>query len=163
MDLPNGGAGDVAGAIDETAEAIEFVRFCHRRKRVGWPELYDEMCAVAGRGLYRGFGPEELAEIGIGFGLFQMPALAGLVARVLTEEAERRRRTEEDVRPAVVLAAKGRRSSAASAALAAPGTDEPAPAPAATLATRVDASAPELVERTGPDFGSIRIALPAGA
>ena len=144
-------------------DAIEFVRFCYRRRRVGWPELYDEMCAVAGRGLYRGFGPEELAEIGIGFGLFQMPALAGLVARVLTEEAERRRRTEEDVRPAVVLAAKGRRSSAASAALAAPGTDEPAPAPAATLATRVDASAPELVERTGPDFGSIRIALPAGA
>ncbi|MER3417986.1 MAG: hypothetical protein C4343_02495, partial [Chloroflexota bacterium] len=30
-----------------TAEAAEFVRFCYRRRPVGWPELYDEMCAVA--------------------------------------------------------------------------------------------------------------------
>ena len=26
------------------------------RRRVGWPELYDEMCAVASRGLFRGYG-----------------------------------------------------------------------------------------------------------
>ena len=162
MDLPNGGAGDVAGAIDETAEAIEFVRFCHRRKRVGWPELYDEMCAVAGRGLYRGFGPEELAEIGIGFGLFQMPALAGLVSRVLTEEAERRRRTDDEPRPTVVLAAKGRRSSTDAGIPAAPRTDEPVPGPAVALAAH-EAAVPDPVERTGPDLGSIRLALPAGA
>ena len=36
--------------------ALDFVRFCHRRKRVGWPELYDEMCHVASRGLYHGWG-----------------------------------------------------------------------------------------------------------
>lgn len=77
--------------LDQT-EAIEFVRFCHRRKRVGWPELYDEMCGVAGRGLYRGYGPEELAAIGIGFGLFQMPGLAMLVGRVVAEDTERRQR-----------------------------------------------------------------------
>jgi hypothetical protein len=82
----------------EPAEALEFVRFCHRRRRVGWPELYDEMCAVAGRGLYHGYGPEELSAIGIGFGLFQMPALAELVARVVAEDVERRRRTAEAVR-----------------------------------------------------------------
>ena len=28
---------------------------------VGWPELYDEMCAVAGRGLYRGYSAEDLS------------------------------------------------------------------------------------------------------
>jgi len=33
---------------------------------VAWPELYDEMCAVAGRGLFRGFGSDDLAAHGIG-------------------------------------------------------------------------------------------------
>ena len=55
MDLRNGGAGDVADTPAPDGEAMEFVRFCHRRKRVGWPELYDEMCAVASRGLFRGW------------------------------------------------------------------------------------------------------------
>ena len=72
-------------------DAVEFVRFCYRRRRVGWPELYDEMCAVAGRGLFRGCGAEDLAAIGIGFGLFEMPALAALVRRVVAEEHALRR------------------------------------------------------------------------
>jgi hypothetical protein len=73
-----------------SADATEFVRFCYRRRRVGWPELYDEMCAVANRGLYRGWGLDELSTAGIGFSLFEMPALAALVARVVAEEHERR-------------------------------------------------------------------------
>lgn len=93
-------AGERAFATEPAAdaEAIDFVRFCHRRRRVGWPELYDEMCAVAGRGLYRGYRADELAAIGIGFGLFQMPALAGLVAQVVAEDVERRRRTAAAMR-----------------------------------------------------------------
>jgi hypothetical protein len=71
--------------------ALEFVRFCHRRRRVGWPELYDEMCAVASRGLFRGWGFDELAEHGIAFGLPELPALARLVSQVSREDAERRR------------------------------------------------------------------------
>ena len=73
-------------------DAVEFVRFCYARRRVGWPELYDEMCAVAGRGLFRGWGSEELSAEGIGFSLFEMPALAMLVHRVVAEEHERRSR-----------------------------------------------------------------------
>ncbi len=69
-----------------TPDAAEFVRFCYRRRSVGWPELYDEMCSVAGRGLFRGWGPDELAEHGIGFGLFELPALAALVSRIIAEE-----------------------------------------------------------------------------
>lgn len=72
-------------------EALEFVRFCYRRRRVGWPELYDEMWAVAGRGLYRGYDADDLSQIGIGFGLYQMPALAAIVQRVVGEDVERRR------------------------------------------------------------------------
>lgn len=69
-----------------STDAIEFVRFCYRRRRVGWPELYDEMCAVAGRGLFRGWDSAELERNGIRFTLLEMPALAGVVARVVAEE-----------------------------------------------------------------------------
>ena len=72
--------------------ALDFVRFCHRRRRVGWPELYDEMCNVASRGLYHGWGFRELAEHGIAFGLSEMPFLSGLVAQINSEYRERRNR-----------------------------------------------------------------------
>ncbi len=72
--------------------AVDFVRFCLRRRRAGWPELYDEMCAVASRGLYHGWGFAELAEHGIAFGLAEMPRLAGLVVDVARQDAERRAR-----------------------------------------------------------------------
>ena len=72
-------------------DAIEFVRFCYRRRHVGWPELYDEMCAVAGRGLFRGYSADDLAGLGIGFSLFGMPALSVLASRVVAEEQALRR------------------------------------------------------------------------
>ena len=74
-----------------SAEAVEFVRFCYERKKVGWPELYDEMCGVAGRGLFRGWGADDLATHGIGFSLFEMPALAALVIEVVSEDRARAR------------------------------------------------------------------------
>ena len=73
--------------------ALDFVRFCHRRRREGWPELYDEMCHVASRGLYHGRGFGELAEHGIAFGLAEMPKLSRLVGDVGRQDAERRGRT----------------------------------------------------------------------
>ena len=72
-------------------DAAEFIRFCYRRRRVGWPELYDEMCAVAARGLFRGLVVEDLAAHGIGFGLSDMPALASMAARIVSEEQALRR------------------------------------------------------------------------
>ena len=81
----------IASPSTPDPDAIEFVRFCYRRRRVGWPELYDEMCAVAARGLFRGLGSDDLAGLGIGFSLFDMPALAGLAAGVINEEQARRR------------------------------------------------------------------------
>lgn len=72
-------------------DAIDFVRFCHRRRRVGWPELYDEMCAVAARGLYRGYSADDLATHGIRFGLFDMPSLAALTREVVAAEFAARR------------------------------------------------------------------------
>ncbi len=74
-----------------TPDAEAFVRFCHQRRRVGWPELYDEMCLVATRGLFRGMGRDDLAEVGIGFSLFATPRLAALVVRIVADEQATRR------------------------------------------------------------------------
>lgn len=100
-----------APATGPAAEAMEFIRFCYRRRRLGWPELYDEMCTVAGRGLFRGWGADDLAAVGIGLSLFEMPGLAAMAARVVTEEtaAEQEQgnvsRTRRDGRGAVGRAA----------------------------------------------------------
>jgi hypothetical protein len=72
----------VAGEDD----ALEFVRFCYRRRRVGWPALYDEMSAVAARGAFRGMGYAELAERGISFCLNDLRKLVALTERVIAEE-----------------------------------------------------------------------------
>ncbi len=73
-------------------DTLEFVRFCYRRRRVGWPELYDEMCAVAGRGLFRGWRFAELETHGIGFSLHQTLELARIAGQVAAEEGDRRGR-----------------------------------------------------------------------
>ncbi len=84
-------AGTAACASVATPEAEAFVRFCYQRRRVGWPELYDEMCLVATRGLFRGMGRDALAEVGVGFSLFETPRMAQLVHRVVGEEQAARR------------------------------------------------------------------------
>ncbi|HUQ77357.1 MAG TPA: hypothetical protein VM427_00615 [Patescibacteria group bacterium] len=152
-----GERGPTGSRPEPDVEAIEFVRFCHHRRRVGWPELYDEMCAVAGRGLYRGYGQDDLAAIGIGFGLFQMPALAGLVARVVEEDHDRRRRTAAALQAtAAALQASVALGDASLVTDARSGSqDSPLDRPRQGSGDVTDGSPPER--------GSIRIAVPAGA
>ena len=87
-------------ALDQSlaSDAAEFVRFCYRRRRVAWPAIYDEMCSVATRRLFRDLGHAELAERGIGFSLYEIPALAGLAQRVIAEELDRTSRARAGVR-----------------------------------------------------------------
>jgi len=85
-----------------TADAVEFIRFCYARRRVGWPELYDEMCSVASRGLFRGWGPDDLATRGIRFGLVEMGELAMTVTEIVNED---RAREPTPMRPARVVRA----------------------------------------------------------
>ena len=66
--------------------ALEFVRFCYRRRRVGWPALYDEMSAVAARGAFQGLCYGDLAERGVSFCLPDLPRLAALTQRVISED-----------------------------------------------------------------------------
>ena len=82
-----------AAAPQFTADAVEFIRFCYARRRVGWPELYDEMCAVASRGLFRGWGPDELEAHGIKFGLLEMAGLSTTVSDIVAEDRARAKAT----------------------------------------------------------------------
>jgi hypothetical protein len=163
-----GGRAFAAADAGQETEAIDFVRFCHRRRRVGWPELYDEMCAVAGRGLYRGYGPEELATIGIGFSLFQMPALAVIVSRVVAEEQERRRRTAEALRAAVIVSVPEVSDRVPAVATGDPvGNDVPTAARISPLApeahpTHDARQDPDPTDVGAPGHGSLRFAV-AGA
>jgi hypothetical protein len=69
-------------------DVAEFIRFCHDRKPVGWPELYDEMCAVAARREFNGWDNDQFAARGLTFSLFEMPRLSGWVRAVLAVPAE---------------------------------------------------------------------------
>lgn len=64
-------------------EIVAFIRFCHRRRPSGWPEIYDEMCAVAARREFKGWDHDQLAARGLTLSLFEMPRLAAWVRAVL--------------------------------------------------------------------------------
>jgi hypothetical protein len=81
--------------------SLEFVRFCYRRRHVAWPQLYDEMCNVAGHGLFRGMSYLDLAEHGISFGLAGMPRLAELTHRVIAEDTVPAVAVEVESMPAI--------------------------------------------------------------
>jgi hypothetical protein len=115
-------------SVDGEPEAVDFVRFCYRRRKVGWPELYDEMCAVAGRGLYRGYSVDDLSGIGVGLTLFELPALAAIVQRVVAEDQERRRRSLQSIRVAHTERAEDSSVEAPSTTVRIAGEDEAADA-----------------------------------
>lgn len=65
------------------ALAIEFIAFCFERRSVGWPQLYDEMCYVAGNRLYKGLGYDELKdEAGLDFTLSGLARTSRVTAEV---------------------------------------------------------------------------------
>ena len=71
-------------------DLVAFIRYCHQRHGASWPELYDEMCAVAARREYHGWDHDQLAARGLTFSLFEMPRLAGWSRAVLAGAAEQR-------------------------------------------------------------------------
>jgi hypothetical protein len=74
-------------------DVVSFIRFCHHRRGVGWPELYDEMCGVAARREFHGWDHADLESRGLTFSLFEMPRLAGWV-RTVTEGVAQERQTD---------------------------------------------------------------------
>ncbi len=55
----------------ETVDPVvrDFILFCIQRQGKEWPALYDEMCWVAGRRLFRGLGYTDLRKLGLSFSL----------------------------------------------------------------------------------------------
>jgi hypothetical protein len=143
-------------------EAVEFIRFCYQRRRVGWPELYDEMCAVAARGLYRGYGSDDLAGFGIGFSLFEMPSLAAMSASVVAEEHSRRRPVSVTIRADVPGAAVADAAEAAVAQAAEQSEEIVVEVPIAPAALMVPVRVPAVqVKEAEPERGvtPVRFAL----
>lgn len=67
--------------------AIEFIAFCYERNRREWPRLYDEMCYVAGKRLYRGLGYDELKDAGVDLTISGMTKLSRIAKEVVREMA----------------------------------------------------------------------------
>jgi hypothetical protein len=87
---------DATGLTDVPEEVVAFIRYCYQRRRIGWPELYDEMCGVAARAEFRGIDYERLETLGVRFSLQEMGRLAALAHQVVADE--RRRRVAESPR-----------------------------------------------------------------
>jgi hypothetical protein len=69
-------------------EVADFIRYCHRRRPAGWPEIYDEMCAVAARGEFKGWDHDQFTSRGLTFALPEMQQLAQWVRAVLDHPPE---------------------------------------------------------------------------
>jgi len=76
-----------------TDVAVEFIAFCYERNRREWPRLYDEMCYVASKRLYRGLGYDELKDAGVDLtfiGMTKLSRISREVTRQLGANAPRR-------------------------------------------------------------------------
>jgi hypothetical protein len=68
--------------MEATNLPAEFIAFCVQRRSANWPEIYDEICWVAGRRLFRGLGYVELSQAGLPLGLPYIGRLRRLVEQV---------------------------------------------------------------------------------
>jgi len=72
----------------ETVDPVvrDFILFCVQRQGKEWPALYDEMCWVAGRRLFRGLGYTDLRKLGLSLSLNSIEDTIRIVDTVATAE-----------------------------------------------------------------------------
>ena len=68
--------------MDIHPKVAGFILFCVQRRGKEWPTLYDEMCRVAGRGLYEGLHHRQLRELGLSFSLNHIEETISIVEAV---------------------------------------------------------------------------------
>jgi len=75
-------------AIMETLNPVarDFILFCVHRHGKEWPALYDEMCWVAGRRLFRGLGYAELRKLGLSLSLNNIENTIRMVDIITTQK-----------------------------------------------------------------------------
>ena len=71
--------------------AIDFVAFCYQRDQREWPRLYDEMCYVASKRLYRGLGYDELKDAGVDLTFSGMSKMSTIAREVMRQLGTQRR------------------------------------------------------------------------
>lgn len=64
----------------------DFILFCIQRQGKEWPALYDEMCWVAGRRLFRGLGYADLRKLGLSFSLTNIEDTIRMVDTVAAQK-----------------------------------------------------------------------------
>jgi len=67
--------------------ARDFILFCVHRQGREWPALYDEMCWVSGRHLFRRLGYAELRGLGLSLSLTNIEDTIRMVDIVMAQEA----------------------------------------------------------------------------
>ncbi len=65
--------------------AHDFILFCVHRHGKEWPALYDEMCWVAGRRLFRGLGYTELRRLGLSLSLTNIEDIIRMVDTITAQ------------------------------------------------------------------------------
>lgn len=63
-----------------------FILYCTREQK-DWPHLYDEMCRVAGQGLYQGLHMRDLAQLGLSFSLSRVDRTRAMIDSVTRSRA----------------------------------------------------------------------------
>jgi hypothetical protein len=66
-----------------------FILYCTRQKKE-WPDLYDEMCRVAGQGLYQGLHYRDLRKLGLSFSLNHLANTIQIIESVTDSRIESR-------------------------------------------------------------------------
>ncbi|MFQ5826101.1 MAG: hypothetical protein ACE5IA_01980 [Dehalococcoidia bacterium] len=67
-------------------EVSEFILFCLGRRGNEWPGLYDEMCRVACRRLFKGLGYPDLNKLGFSLALGNLERTIGMVDAVIARQ-----------------------------------------------------------------------------
>lgn len=62
-------------------QVMGFILYCTRQEKQ-WPDLYDEMCRVAGQGLYQGLHHRDLRRLGFSLSLNQLENTIQLIEAV---------------------------------------------------------------------------------
>tara|TARA_B100000315_G_C14237694_1_gene433906 strand:- start:106 stop:369 length:264 start_codon:yes stop_codon:yes gene_type:complete len=64
----------------------EFIRFCLSRRGPKWPGLYDEMCLVACRRLFKGMSYPDLNKLGLSLALSNLERTITMVETVIARQ-----------------------------------------------------------------------------
>lgn len=68
-------------------KVVGFILYCTRQDKK-WPDLYDEMCRVAGQGLYQGLHHRDLRKLGLSLSLSQLGNTIRLIESVTESPLE---------------------------------------------------------------------------